>query len=136
MVESADLGQGNDAAVVWLDSARLGCILSSARCLGGGEAGRISFGEQQLPGLVIVGERSFARLLEQRAGGPAAWRGCMFFSNQRRDMLALIGAIIVIAWLLGLTAFHVTGGLIHLALVVGLVLVVLHFLTGRTRSAV
>jgi len=37
-------------------------------------------------------------------------------------MLALIGAIIVIAWLL--------------ALVVGLVLVVLHFLTGRPRSAV
>ena len=34
-------------------------------------------------------------------------------------MLALIGAIIVIAWLLGPFAFHVTGGLIHLALVVG-----------------
>ena len=51
-------------------------------------------------------------------------------------MLALIGVIIVLAWLLGLTAFHVTGGLIHLALVVGLVLVVLHFLKGRTRSAV
>jgi hypothetical protein len=59
----------------------------------------------------------------------------MFFSNRRRDMLALIGAIIVIAWLLGLTAFHVTGGLIHLALVVGLVLVVLHFLTGRRGVA-
>ena len=28
MVESADLGQGNDATVLgWLDSARLGCIL-------------------------------------------------------------------------------------------------------------
>jgi hypothetical protein len=59
----------------------------------------------------------------------------MFLSNRRRDMLALIGAIIVIAWLLGLTAFHVTGGLIHLALVVGLVLVVLHFLTGRRGVA-
>jgi hypothetical protein len=33
------------------------------------------------------------------------------------------------------TAFHVTGGLIHLALVVGLVLVVLHFLTGRRGVA-
>jgi hypothetical protein len=60
----------------------------------------------------------------------------MFSSNRRRDMLALIGVIVVLAWLLGLTAFHVTGGLIHLALVVGLVLVVLHFLTRRTRSAV
>jgi len=51
-------------------------------------------------------------------------------------MLALIGAIIVIAWLLGLTAFHVTSGLIHVALVVGLILVVMHFLTGRTRGTV
>jgi hypothetical protein len=51
-------------------------------------------------------------------------------------MLALIGIIVVIAWLLGLTAFHVTGGLIHLALVVGVVLVVAHFLSGRTRGAV
>jgi hypothetical protein len=59
----------------------------------------------------------------------------MFYSNRRRDMLALIGAIIVIAWLLGLTAFHVTGGLIHLALLIGLVLVVLHFLTGRRGVA-
>jgi hypothetical protein len=49
-------------------------------------------------------------------------------------MLAIIGAIVVIAWLLGLTAFHVTGGIIHLALVVGLILVVMHFLTGRTRA--
>jgi hypothetical protein len=48
-------------------------------------------------------------------------------------MLAIIGAIVVIAWLLGMTAFHVTGGLIHLLLVVGLILVVLHFLTGRSR---
>jgi hypothetical protein len=50
-------------------------------------------------------------------------------------MLAFIGAVIVIAWLLGLTAFHVSGGLIHIALVVGLVLVVLHFLTGRRGIA-
>ncbi len=49
-------------------------------------------------------------------------------------MLALIGAIVVVAWLLGLTAFHVTSGLIHIALVVGLILIVMHFLTGRTRT--
>jgi hypothetical protein len=59
----------------------------------------------------------------------------MFLFNRRRDMLAFIGAIIVMAWLLGLTAFHVSSGLIHLALVVGLVLVVLHFLTGRRGVA-
>jgi len=46
-------------------------------------------------------------------------------------MLAIIGAIVIIAWLLGMTAFHVTAGVIHIALVVGIVLVVAHFLTGR-----
>jgi hypothetical protein len=51
-------------------------------------------------------------------------------------MLAIIGAIVVIAWLLGLTAFHVAGGLIHIALVVGIIMIVAHFLTGRSRSTV
>lgn len=46
-------------------------------------------------------------------------------------MLAIIGAIVLIAWLLGMTAFHVTTGLIHIALVVGLIMIVMHFLTGR-----
>jgi hypothetical protein len=58
----------------------------------------------------------------------------MFLLQPEKNMLAIIGAIVVIAWLLGLTAFHVTGGIIHLALVVGLILVVMHFLTGRTRA--
>jgi hypothetical protein len=46
-------------------------------------------------------------------------------------MLAIIGAIVIIAWLLGLTAFHVTAGVIHVALVIGIILVVMHFLSGR-----
>ena len=51
-------------------------------------------------------------------------------------MLAIIGAIVIIAWLLGITAFHVTTGVIHAALVVGIILVVMHFLTGRNRTVV
>ncbi len=51
-------------------------------------------------------------------------------------MLAIIGAIVIIAWLLGITAFHVTAGVIHAALVVGIILVVMHFLTGRNRTVV
>lgn len=51
-------------------------------------------------------------------------------------MLAIIGVIVVIAWLLGLTAFHVAGGLIHILLVVGLILIVMHFLTGRRGASV
>jgi hypothetical protein len=36
--------------------------------------------------------------------------------------------------LLGLFAFHVTSGLIHVILVVGIILLVLHFLSGRRVS--
>ena len=51
-------------------------------------------------------------------------------------MLAIIGAVVLICWLLGLTAFHVTTGLIHIALVVGLILVVMHFVSGRRGPVV
>ena len=51
-------------------------------------------------------------------------------------MLAIIGAIVIIAWLLGITAFHVTAGVIHVALVVGVILLVMHFLGGRNRGVV
>jgi hypothetical protein len=49
-------------------------------------------------------------------------------------MLGLIGAVLIVLWLLGFSAFHVTTGFIHVALVVGLILLVLHFLTGRTAD--
>jgi hypothetical protein len=48
-------------------------------------------------------------------------------------MLAIIAAILIIGWALGLFAFHITSALIHLVLVVGLVLLVLNFVTGRRR---
>ena len=51
-------------------------------------------------------------------------------------MLAIIGAIVLIAWLLGMTAFHVTGGLIHIALVVGIIMLIMHFVTGRRGTVV
>jgi hypothetical protein len=50
-------------------------------------------------------------------------------------MLGLIAAVLIICWLLGLFAFHVTSGLIHIVLVVGIILLVLHFLSGR-RAAI
>ena len=49
-------------------------------------------------------------------------------------MLFAIGMILLVAWLLGLVAFHV-GGIIHFLLVLALVSVIVHFLTGgRTRT--
>jgi hypothetical protein len=50
-------------------------------------------------------------------------------------MLGIIAAVLIVLWLLGFFALHVTTGLIHIALVVGLILLVLHFVTGRTASA-
>jgi hypothetical protein len=46
-------------------------------------------------------------------------------------MLGIIAAILIILWLLGFFALHVTTSFIHIILVVGLVLLVLHFMRGR-----
>lgn len=49
-------------------------------------------------------------------------------------MLATIAIILIILWLLGLFALHVTSAVIHLALVIGVILLVMHFV--RSRCAV
>jgi Family of unknown function (DUF5670) len=50
-------------------------------------------------------------------------------------MLGIIAAVLIILWLLGFFAFHVTTAFVHVALILGLVLLVLHFMRGRTASA-
>jgi hypothetical protein len=50
-------------------------------------------------------------------------------------MLGIIAAILIVLWLLGFFAFHVTTGFLHIVLVVGLVLLVVHLLTGRSAIA-
>jgi len=45
-------------------------------------------------------------------------------------MLGMLAAVLIVLWLLGFFAFHVTTGLIHIVLVVGLILLVLHLLRG------
>jgi hypothetical protein len=47
------------------------------------------------------------------------------------NMLGIIAAVLIILWLLGFFAFHITAAFIHIVLVVGLVLLVLHFMRGR-----
>ena len=49
-------------------------------------------------------------------------------------MLWTVFVVLIILWLLGFT-MHIGGGLIHLLLVVGLVILVINLLSGR-RSAV
>ena len=50
-------------------------------------------------------------------------------------MLGLLALVLIVLWLLGFLAFHVSAGLIHILLVVGLILLVLHFFRGGTRTA-
>ena len=50
-------------------------------------------------------------------------------------MLAIIGVVLIVVWLLGFFVFHVAPGVIHFALVVGLLVLVLQFLRGRSRAA-
>jgi hypothetical protein len=49
-------------------------------------------------------------------------------------MLGLIAAVLIICWLLGLFAFHISTGLFHILLVVGVILLVMHFVTGRRAT--
>lgn len=46
-------------------------------------------------------------------------------------MLYTIAVILFVLWLLGFTAFHVGGGLIHLLLVIAVIVVVFQFISGR-----
>jgi hypothetical protein len=46
-------------------------------------------------------------------------------------MLAILAVILLVLWLGGFFAFHVTSAAIHILLLIALVLIVLHFVRGR-----
>ena len=45
--------------------------------------------------------------------------------------MAIIAAVLLVAWLLGFLAFHVTAGAIHIILAIAVILFILHFVRGR-----
>jgi Flp pilus assembly protein TadB len=49
-------------------------------------------------------------------------------------MFATIAVVLLVLWLLGFVVFPVGGSLIHLLLVVGLIALVWHFVSGRRVS--
>ena len=49
-------------------------------------------------------------------------------------MLGIIAAVLIVLWLLGFFAFHVTTSFIHVALILGVILLVLHFVRRGTAS--
>jgi hypothetical protein len=50
------------------------------------------------------------------------------------DMLALIAAVLIVLWLLGFFAFHVSTGVVHVLLIIGIVMLILHFFRGRAAT--
>ena len=52
-------------------------------------------------------------------------------TNGGKSMLLTIAIIILILWALGFFALHVGGGLIHLLLVIGVIVLIWNFVAGR-----
>ena len=50
-------------------------------------------------------------------------------------MFLTLFVILLVMWLLGLFAFHVAGGLIHILLIIAVISLVGHFLRGRSAAA-
>lgn len=46
-------------------------------------------------------------------------------------MLLTIAIVLLILWALGLFAFHVSSGLIHILIVIAVIVIVLHLLRGN-----
>jgi hypothetical protein len=51
------------------------------------------------------------------------------------SIFTILFVVLLVAWLLCLSVFHVAGGLIHLLLIFAVIALVLHFVRGRTRAA-
>jgi hypothetical protein len=49
-------------------------------------------------------------------------------------MLAIIGVVLIVLWLLGIVT-HTMGGLIHLLLILALISIAFHFFRGRSATA-
>jgi hypothetical protein len=53
-------------------------------------------------------------------------------TKRRFQMFLALFAVLLVMWLLGLFAFHVAGGLIHLLLIIAVISLVVHFFRGRS----
>ena len=46
-------------------------------------------------------------------------------------MLGIIALVLVVMWLLGFFALHISSALIHLLLIIAVIMLVMHFVRGR-----
>ena len=50
-------------------------------------------------------------------------------------MFGIIGIILLLMWLGGFFAFHITGGFIHILLVLAVISIIYHFFAGTRATA-
>ena len=50
-------------------------------------------------------------------------------------MLLIIAAIFALAWIFGFTVFHVASAAIHVLIIVAIISLIAHFVTGRKGAA-
>lgn len=57
----------------------------------------------------------------------------LFYLKQKimGNILYILAVILIIGWLLGMFAFNVAGGLIHLLLVIAVIMIVINLIGGR-----
>ena len=51
------------------------------------------------------------------------------------SIFTILFAVLLIAWILGLSVFHAAGGLIHILLILAVISLILHFVRGRASAA-
>jgi len=54
---------------------------------------------------------------------------------EEKTMFGIIGAVLLLMWLLGFFAFHVTVGFIHILLVLAVISILYHLVAGRSATA-
>jgi hypothetical protein len=52
-----------------------------------------------------------------------------------KDMLRIIAAVLIVLWLLGVLAFHVSSSVIHVLLAIGIVMLLVHFFRRRAATS-
>jgi hypothetical protein len=52
----------------------------------------------------------------------------------RMTIWTILFVVLLIAWISGFTVFHVAGGLIHLLLVLAVISLIIHFVTGARTA--
>ncbi len=46
-------------------------------------------------------------------------------------MFGIIAAVLIVAWLLGFFVLHISSALIHLLIIVAVIMLIFHFVSGR-----